>query len=211
MTQSESHPIRNGIIATVAGGLILAALGYAWAPVRIGFGYLWGFVVAVGQWLVSTHAVPGWLLLLSVCGTGAFIVSKIVAFARGTSTKAPHVSYVSDTLFGALWHWSWSGGQIRQLWSSCLSCQGELVHLNERDNYLMSVPHAKFYCEHCREVRVDIEGGGHEYAYSAVEREIRRRLRVAQERTRSGVGSEHLVQADARKAARRLTQALGLK
>lgn len=189
MPQSESHPIRNGVIATVVGGLILAALGYAWAPVRIGFGYLWSLVVAVGQWLASTHAVPGWILLLLVCGAGAFIIYGLVTFARGTSTTAPHESYVSDTLFGALWQWSWSDGQISQLWSSCLSCQGELVHLNERDNYLMSVPHAKFYCEHCRAVRVDIEGGGYEYAFAAVEREIRRRLRVAQERTRSNVAS----------------------
>ena len=189
MPQSESHPIRNGVIATVAGGLVLAALGYAWAPVRTGFGYLWALIVTVGHSLASTHPVPGWLLLLLVCGAGAFIVSKFVTFVRGASTTAPHMSYVSDALFGALWHWSWSGGQITHLWSSCLVCQGELVHLNERDSYLMSAPHAKFYCEHCREVRVDIEGGGYQYALSAVEREIRRRLRVTQEQARSSVAS----------------------
>jgi len=188
MSQPESHPIRNGIIATVVGGLILAAFGYAWAPVRSGFRYLWNMVVAVGHALASNHPVPGWLLLLLVCGAVAFLVSVVVSFLRSKSTiSAPHVSYTSDALFGALWRWSWSGNQITHLWSSCLACQGELVRLNERDAYLLSVPHAKFYCEHCRAVRVDIEGGDHYYALSAVEREIRRRLRVKQESARDSV------------------------
>jgi hypothetical protein len=181
MSQPESHPIRNGVIGTVVGGLILAALSYIWAPLRSLFLFLWSAALAGWHVLVSTHPVPGWLFLLMVCGTLAFVVSRGLAAARNASDATPQVSEASDTMFGAIWHWSWAGGQIHNLWSSCPVCQAELVRLNERDSYLMSEQHAKFFCEHCREVRVDIPGGGHQYALSAVEREIRRRLRVSRE------------------------------
>lgn len=192
MSQPESHPIRNGVVATVIGGLILAAilavLGYLWAPAGSAFSFLWAIVVAVVRWLAGNHAIHGWLLLVLVCGSAALVVSRTLAFLHNIARTPPYASYTSDALFGAVWHWSWSGIQIIHLWASCPICQAELVQLNERDNYLMSTPHAKFYCEHCREVRVDIPGGGHQYALSVVEREIRRKLRVSREPA-SGVAS----------------------
>lgn len=179
MSQPESHQIRNGIITTVVGGLILAGLGYAWTPARLALSWLWRLVITVWGWLVASYHVPGWLLL--VCGffAAAFLVRVASIYLRNSSSTPPHQSYTSDTMFGARWHWSWSDNHVIQLWASCPSCQGELVYLNSPDNYLMSVPHAKFLCEHCQQVLVDISGGGREYAMAAVEREIRRRLRIA--------------------------------
>jgi hypothetical protein len=179
MSQPESHQIRNGIITTVAGGLILAGLSYAWAPARLAFSWLWGLVIAVWNWLGASYQVPGWLLLVGGFFAAAFLVRVVSTYLRSTSSAPPHQSYTSDTMFGARWHWSWSDNHITQLWASCPSCQGELVYLNNRDNYLMSVPHAKFLCEHCQQVLVDISGGEREYALAVVEREIRRRLRIA--------------------------------
>ena len=185
MSREESHPIRNGVIATVLGGIVLAALTYVWPPVRSLFRALWLAVVAIWHALASSHPVSGWLLLVLACGTVAFVVSRVLALARKAPPAQPYLAYTSDTMFGAVWHWSWVSGQVRNTWASCPICQAELVQLNERDSYLMSNPHAKFYCEHCREVRVDIPGGGHQYALSAVEREIRRRLRVSQQQVSS--------------------------
>lgn len=179
MSQPESHQIRNGIITTVVGGLILAGLGYAWTPARLVLSWLWSLVTTVWGWLVASYHVPGWLLL--VCGffAAAFLIRVTSIYLRNSFPTPPYQSYTSDTMFGAHWHWSWNDNQIIKLWASCPSCQGELVYLNNPDNYLMSVPRAKFFCEHCQQVLVDISGGEREYAMAAVEREIRRRLRIA--------------------------------
>lgn len=175
--------MRNNIIATVVGGLILAALlaalSHVWAPARLALIWLWGLVVTVWGALVASYQVPGWLLLVLGFFAAVFVVRVASAYLRSKSSISPHRSYTSDNMFGARWHWSWSDDRIVQLWASCPSCQGELVYLNSRDNYLLSVPHAKFLCEHCQQVLVDIPGGEYQYAIAAVEREIRRRIRVA--------------------------------
>lgn len=38
---SDKHPVRNGVIATVVGGIILAILQQVWAPVRSLLAWLW--------------------------------------------------------------------------------------------------------------------------------------------------------------------------
>lgn len=179
MSQPESHQIRNGVIATVVGGLILAAFSYVWAPARLALVWLWGLVVAAWSALAASYHVPGWLLLACAFFAAAFIVRAVSTYLNSTSSVSPHLSYTSDTMFGARWHWTWNDDHIIRLWASCPSCQGELVYLNTRDNYLMSVPHARFLCEHCQQVLVDISGGEYEYAMAFVEREIRRRFRIA--------------------------------
>lgn len=179
MSTPESHPIRNGVIATVVGGLILAALSYVWAPARQALVWLWGEIAAAWHVLVASYHVPGWLLLVLGLLAATFLVRAASNYLRSASSMSPHQSYTTDSMFGARWHWSWIDNHIARLWASCPVCQGELVYLNTRDNYLMSVPHARFLCEHCQQVLVDISGGEYDYAMAAVEREIRRRLRVA--------------------------------
>ncbi len=49
---SDKHPIRNGIIATVVGGIILAALGVLWPPAQ--------------RLLTTNVSVPIWLCVLVV-------------------------------------------------------------------------------------------------------------------------------------------------
>jgi hypothetical protein len=179
MSQSESHPVRNGILATVIGGLILAALSYVWPPAKSAFIWLWGLLGGIWQALVASYSVPGWVLLL----LGIFAITVIaragLSLVRNASVTPANLSYTSDTIYGANWQWSWHQNRVTQLWASCPNCQGELVYVNNRDNYLLSVPHAKFFCEHCQKVIVDIQGGDREYALSAVEREINRRLRIS--------------------------------
>lgn len=66
MSTSESHSLRNGIVATVVGGIILAALGYLWAPAKAVFYWLGRVLALVWSMFVAGYRVPGWLLLVFV-------------------------------------------------------------------------------------------------------------------------------------------------
>src|SRR5690349_22002399 len=75
---SDKHPIRNGIIATVVGGVILAALGQVWPPARRFLGWLWaGLSTAV--------TVPLWSLLLVLAAT----ITVLSLLARGRRRSLP--------------------------------------------------------------------------------------------------------------------------
>lgn len=181
MSATESHSLRNGIIATVVGGLILAGLGYAWAPAKAAFVWLWRLIGATWGALVASYRVPGWLLLILLLVTAAVVVRLISKAVRNAPPVPAYLSYVEDEVFGATWRWQWSNGEITHLWCFCPVCHGELVYADSHDSYLYAEPHAKFYCEHCKQIVVDVLGGSRDYALSAVKRELRRRLRVSQE------------------------------
>ena len=185
MSTSESHSLRNGIAATVIGGLILAALGYLWTPAKAFFHWLWQLLASAWGVFVASYRVPGWFLLILLLVAAAVVV-RIVGVALRKAPPVPaYLSYVEDIVFGAKWRWSWSNGDMAHLWAFCPACQGELVYVDNPDNYLYTEPHAKFLCEHCNKIVVDISGGGRDYALSAVKRELRRRLRVSQEQLAS--------------------------
>src|SRR5712692_5525983 len=69
---SDKHPIRNGVIASVVAGIILAALGQVWPPARKFLGWLWAS-------LSTRITLPLWSLLLIVA---AMVVGLFLA-ARG--------------------------------------------------------------------------------------------------------------------------------
>src|SRR6266699_7301126 len=81
---TDKHPIRNSVIASVAAGIILAALGRIWPP----------------DWAIlsATVAVPIWMLALT-----ALAVLGLVLFAvrvmRAAVPEAPKVS--AETLRAA--------------------------------------------------------------------------------------------------------------
>jgi len=66
---ADTHPIRNGIIATVAGGVILAVLGRLWPPAS-------RLLTGIGQVLATTVPIPVWLLLLSG-GALAWLLARV--------------------------------------------------------------------------------------------------------------------------------------
>ena len=66
---SDKHPIRNSIIASVAAGIILGALGLVWPPAKGVLGWIWtalGTAVTVPIWvfLVGVGAVVGIAMVL---------------------------------------------------------------------------------------------------------------------------------------------------
>lgn len=186
MASGESHAVRNGVIAAVAGGVILAVLGEVWPPVKSAIGWLWEQVQAFASLFGETYAVPGWLL--AILSLLALITAVRAAIAWRSTSAAPTTStlyrtYVEDMLFGAKWRWSWSGGDVANLWCFCPICDGELVYDDSSVHRftIKEEPQTLFICEHCnRSVMGRIEGGDKDYALGAVRREIRRRARTGQ-------------------------------
>jgi hypothetical protein len=176
----ESHPIRNGIIATVIGGALLSF----WKPFKdlivSLFRWLWGVLESIWVWLTSSHEVNGWLLIvLIVLAITTCVQLLILLYKKGQDEYLKN--YKSDNLFGAKWHWNYSGKDITNLWCLCPSCNGELVYSEftpNRYDYTHDGLEAKteFICDNCGSTKCTLKGDKY-YALASVEREIRRKIR----------------------------------
>lgn len=180
MSDKDSHPIRNGLVITVIGGILLSF----WPPFKdfliTSLSWSWGVIKSIGFWLSGTHEFYGWLFLLllllsipSMFGAALFVFKK----------KQPSLEeiYTSDFLFGASWHWSYLNGSIRNLWCLCTVCKNELIYSEfrpDRFKYRHDGLEAKtdFICERCNITCCTLKGD-REYALGIVEREIRRKIR----------------------------------
>ena len=118
MSNKESHQIRNGIITTVVGGILLTF----WAPFRQllinAFTWFWSLIKSFGVWLSSGQDVYGWVLLLLVALSIPTVI-KLAILVIPKKGAGVEDLYKSDNLFGATWHWSYSSGSINNLWCLC--------------------------------------------------------------------------------------------
>lgn len=179
MLSGESHSVRNGVIATVVGGIALAILGELWPPVKAVMIWLLEKFLAFVGLFGESYSVPGWAL--SVLGLLALITVIRAVVELRTNSAPQHAGYVEDILYGVKWRWSWIGEEISNLWCFCPVCDAELVYddSSARSIYSRDEPRTLFSCEHCnRNVMGRIDGGGKDYALGAVRREIRRKIRT---------------------------------
>ena len=91
---ADTHPIRNGIITTVAGGVILAVLGRLWPPAS-------RLVAWIAHVLGTSVPIPVWLLLLLAAATVWFIASIREHFQQqgvGRVNAASNVSAAANIL-----------------------------------------------------------------------------------------------------------------
>lgn len=182
MPESEKHPVRNGVIATVVGGIVLAAAGELWPPVKAAMLWVWAEICAFFGLFGATYATPGWVL--SVLGLLAIVtVVRFFVGLRWSEAERPsHLQYVEDVLFGAKWRWTWLDNGISWLWCFCPRCDSELVYDDaEVDAFYSVEPCAtRFICEHCNNLEVAKVTGNKNYALETVRREVRRRVRTGQ-------------------------------
>lgn len=180
MSTKETHSIRNGVIATVIGGILLSF----WEPFR---GLLktlvlwfWWLLNSAWSWLSSDHQIAGWLLALFVVLSVPSLVKVVSALIRSREPTAENL-YKSDRLFGADWEWSYFNGSISNLWCLCPNCKGELIYsevMPDRYNihHAGLEPKTDFICEKCGAVMCSLRGDK-DYALGTVKREIRRKIR----------------------------------
>ena len=180
MSRKESHPIRNGAIATIIGGIILSfwpSFRELLAKVALWF---WSLLSSIWEWLLSSHKVNGWVLVLLVI-LSVLVLIKLASLIVRKKELGVEDLYKSDYLFGTEWHWSYSNGSIRNLWCLCPSCKSELVYsefIPNKFDYSHDglEPEVDFICERCNATRCSLRGDKN-YALGTVEREIRRKIR----------------------------------
>jgi len=180
LSNRESHPIRNGVIASVVGGILLSL----WPPFRDLLlnvtSWVWNGIKALALWLSSIQDVYGWILLLLII-LSIPTISKIASLLSPNKEASTEDLYKSDNLFGAIWQWSYSNGSIHNLWSLCPECKSELVYSEFMPNPYDYThdglePKTEFSCERCNSTKCTLKGDK-EYATGTVEREIRRKIR----------------------------------
>jgi hypothetical protein len=176
MPKDDSHSLRNGIIATVIGGLILSAIGYAifFAP-NVFRGILKIFV-AIGSYFTSFTSIPRWLFWLLLLLAAITVIQVARPLLRRRSNEPTVRDYTQDSFEGILWRWSytWADNPI-DIVPYCPYCDTMLVH--SESSIWGETPKVSFYCERCKSVRGEIEGGGRPYAISMVQRLIDRKIR----------------------------------
>lgn len=176
--EKPSHSIRNGIIATVVGGLILSLL---LPSVRLFFTSIFELLKSIFTYLwnllTSVYEVKGWFLLLLEI-LGAVVVIQIMAKVLASRELGVEDLYVEDNLFGAVWRWSYLGHDVSSLWCFCPKCNIELVYeeVNRRSQLINDPPRTNFICERCKAIRASLEGDQYQ-ALGSVKREIRRKIR----------------------------------
>ena len=189
---SEGHTIRNTIIGTVIGGLILAVLLSPWLRglILTVLGWGWHGVVFVGGSLFRSIAVPVWLLVIVTVLAMFPIVRAVRAFRR---RKGGPSTYTEDSIFGVVWRWRYRSGGVDAK-PFCPKCDLELVPLEQRYDScdagrVFPADFTHFACENCR-IKSEKFDGGVSYALDRVEREIRRRIRTGEWKARTGKTQE---------------------
>ena len=189
MANKHANPLRNGIIVTVVGGLILSTFLWLRGFLLEAMSQAWSGVKWIWLALISDYSVPGWVLFV----TGIFALVALVGLAvlfwiLRNQNEPAHRNYTEDMLYGAKWCWSWNGSEISNLWCFCPICDSQLVY---SDSFEKTI----FICERCPPDRADlhyrsqgrvvatVQGGGKAYAVGAATREILRRIRTGERAT----------------------------
>jgi hypothetical protein len=180
VAEQEHHAIRNGIIATVVGGILLSLLKPVRSAIVSALGWIWAQLLSIFSALQSSYPVRGWLLCTLIL-LSCIPVVWLAIFLFSKRKKTPEALYVEDRLFNVVWRWKWERGEPAGLWCFCPVCDMELVYdehvqgdgIMRRDT---RPTHTLFICERCNLERAKFDGLKN-YAIGAVKREIRRRLR----------------------------------
>lgn len=143
MKDKYLHPVRNGIIATVVGGVILSALPRLRGFLLDAASWTWEGVIWIWVTLISYYSMPGWAFL--VVGFLA-LVGLMAIYAHFQPENEPkYKTYTEDRLHGVIWRWSWVGGRISNLWCFCPSCDAQLIYSYNSS----SQKKINLICEHC--------------------------------------------------------------
>lgn len=180
----KGHPIRNGIIATVVGGIILAAILNPWFRTTILsiLSFIKKTFAVLFAWASLHTKIANWLLL-ALCVLAGITVLRWIAIILHRH-KQPQDSYDHDSIFGVDWRWSGGGKNVYGLWCFCPRCDVQLVYHEQRKDHhqvcLLHQPHfTEFVCENCG-IRSKKLAGDHQDGLARVERESNRRFRTGE-------------------------------
>ena len=96
MANKHPHLVRNGIIATVVGGLILAAILQPRGFLVKAMSWAWASVSWIWAALISYYSIPGWVFL--IVGLFALIGLVRLCVVLWPQNEPAYKSYTEDML-----------------------------------------------------------------------------------------------------------------
>jgi hypothetical protein len=176
MAKEEKHSVKSGIIATVVGGLILSAIGYVFFFLPDLFRWVINFFSRIWNYFVSSTPIPRWLLWLLILMSVATLFRLVRPLLKRRNNEPKVTMYTEDSFEGVTWRWSYDwGNNPTDILPFCPYCDTMLVH--SESSFWNENPKVSFYCERCKQVRAEIEGGRRSYAISMIARLIDRKIR----------------------------------
>jgi hypothetical protein len=168
---SDNHQLRNRILGTVIGGIVLTLVlwlaGFIptlWQTCKSAFMWLIGF-------LLSSISIPAWLIVV----VSPFIVATLfrifVTISRKDIKHPTWRDYKEDEIMGMIWRWHYShySGAIHNICCFCPYDDTELVYIER----LMQVT---LRCETCNR-QFGPFNADHDHICRMAERQIRRKIR----------------------------------
>ena len=176
MSENSIGSVRNGVIASIIGGIILLVILDSKEYLVRFLSWLWFGALWCWEALISSYSLPGWVWIIVFL----FVLVGVMAIFQALKSlvdKPEYMAYVEDWMFGAKWRWKWMGSQgISELWCFCPRCEAMLVYQEDWGS-----GKTDFICENCgRSTVATISGGNKDYALGAVKREIDRRIRTGE-------------------------------
>lgn len=189
---NEKNSIRDGIIVTVVGGIILAILAWLFKGVFNILKSLWNWLisvvvyikegfVALWDYFQSPVTIPWgllWLLvILSIIALWKLLYPFVSPFIKKEKTPKPYKprldDYREDVVFNIKWEWSNIYGTLpNEPAGFCSNCSTRLVY--SEDDYKNKT---SFICQNCNRTIATLDGNLR-YALSTVAREIERRIKT---------------------------------
>ena len=177
---SSPEKLSTKIIATVVGGLILAAVLYIcrnWLPSI--FRRLGHALIAVWSWTFARHLVPGWMLIALSIFAAYGVISVARKFPRKPEPSQSNWRDFTEFEYeGVLWRWQFSyHGDIQLLTSFCAQPGCDMQIFPKIGPYRGPYRETTTYeCDRCGHA-IDMDGSKDEIE-SKVTREIQRLLRT---------------------------------
>ena len=133
MKENSYKTIRNGVIITVLGGVILAIVTSSTVRTWISclLQCIWSGIKWCFEAIMASYSFPGWAWLIIFSLSGIGVINIYLAFRENHdngSTEPVFKSYTTDMIFGARWRWEWSGNDISEIWCYCPTCDATLVY-----------------------------------------------------------------------------------
>jgi hypothetical protein len=176
---SSPEKLSTKIIATVVGGLILAAVLYVWRNwLPSIFRELGRAFMAVWSWAFALHLVPGWMLIALGIFSAYGVISVVRKFSHNPKPSEPNWRDFTEFEYeGVLWRWQYSyQGDIQSLTSFCAQpgCDMQMFPKMgpNRGPYRVTT---RYECDRCGHA-INMDGSEDEIE-STVTREIQRLLR----------------------------------
>jgi len=180
MTEKDNHPIRNGVIATVLGGLILAYIPYTRA-VAVSLGsVLWQGLVkgstVIWTYFASTATMP-WLVVWGLIALSVPTVWCIAKRCIPKRDRGPTIQdYTSDFFFGVNWRWTYQwGNNPACIAPFCPICSTRLVFVRNILDH-----NTTLRCETCNHDVVTLDGEPHFVVDGTIARQIERRINTGE-------------------------------